>query len=165
MISRTKLALLLTAFLGLVTLLFVYESPSPAQQSLPIQIISPTDGTTVAPGQTITVVVSAASSVNFAQVVIIGEDPIGFSDVKTRPPFIFSMTIPPDTSPGRKRIRASGTISPGEGFESPFVTLNVEDTRPVTDLSVEPTEINFKFAGEQLPLRVVAILGASSVDV
>src|SRR5256885_1569179 len=73
------------------------SNATPAQQNQPLlRITSPVDGTVVNRGQTITVVATPLPGINFSKVIIIGEGPIGFSQILTTPPFQFSVTIPPD---------------------------------------------------------------------
>ncbi len=128
-------------------LLFIFIGLSPAQQVVPpLLITSPTDGTIVTPGQSVTVVVAPAPNIS---------QPIGFIDGKLTPPFTFTITLLRDTAPGKYHIRAYGTIPPEVQVKSPSITLDVEKSDPITQLRVQPTLINFSFAGEQIPLTVV----------
>ncbi len=137
-------------------LLFIFIGLSPAQQVVPpLLITSPTDGTIVTPGQSVTVVVAPAPNISPLGVFLVGREPIGFIDGKLTPPFTFTITLPRDTAPGKYHIRAYGTIPPEVQVKSPSITLDVEKSDPITQLRVQPTLINFSFAGEQIPLTVV----------
>lgn len=136
-----------------------------AQQGPTLQITSPPDGTVVAPGDTVLVVVTPAPDTTFAQVIIIGQGPIGFSEVKTSPPFEFSLTIPVDIRLGTYRLTASGATGPGTGVESSPITLIVEKPDPVLQLRAEPPRIFFRFAGRQRRLRVIGTFSDGITDV
>jgi archaellum component FlaG (FlaF/FlaG flagellin family) len=68
-------------------------------QAQTVQITSPGDGAVLNPGQTFTVTVNADSSA-FQTIVVVGELPIGFSQILTAPPYQFQMQIPSSISPG-----------------------------------------------------------------
>ncbi|MFQ5961600.1 MAG: Ig-like domain-containing protein [Candidatus Methylomirabilales bacterium] len=102
---------------------------------------------------------------NFAQVIIIGEGPIGFSEVKTAQPFDFSLTIPANIRLGTYQLTASGATGPGTGVDSSPITLRVEKPGPVLQLSVQPTQIHFESEGEQMPLRVIGTFSDGTTDI
>jgi hypothetical protein len=138
-----------------------------AQQDQPLlQIASPPDGTVVFPGQTLTVVVSPLRGVTFRQIVIIGQDPIGFSEVTSGPPLQTLVTIPQNTTPGRYLLTASGVMRQGQGAESDPITLLVERAEIPVGLSADPLKLVFDAQGEQMTLRIVATFSdGSTVDV
>src|SRR2546427_2934197 len=61
-----------------------------------------------------------------------------------------------DAAPGKYLISAHGTIGAGGTMrvESPSVNYIVEKPDPLNQMHIEPTRIDFGFAGEQLPLIV-----------
>lgn len=148
-----------------VTILICVQVSSAQQRSPALEITSPPDGTEVAPGDTITVVVTPAPDTTFAQVIIIGEGPIGFSEVKTAQPFDFSLTIPANIRLGTYQLTASGATGPGTGVDSSPITLRVEKPGPVLQLSVQPTQIHFESEGEQMPLRVIGTFSDGTTDI
>lgn len=162
--NATKRALFL---LGLCTiagaeLLFIFAGASPAQQIQPnfqirstLEITSPRDGALVAPGQTITVVVSPAPGTAVeGGIFILGEGPLPNSVSKTNSPYSFSLTIPTKIRPGNYQITAVGGVQPLLVRSRP-ITLTVEKTEPIADLRVEPTFVNLGFVGDQFPIRVI----------
>ena len=142
-----------------VTLISVhlnYAAVSHAQGTPPaLQITSPANGTVVAPGETITVVVAPAPGMTFSHVIILGENPIGDSQIKTAPPYEFSLTIPTNISARSYRITARGVITPGTGAKSLPISLTVEKPEPIAQIRVEPTLIKFESISDQIPLRVI----------
>src|SRR5438105_15608022 len=104
----------------IVIAVIFHDRLSIAQQNQPLlQITSPPDGTVVAPGQTVTVVVTPAAGITFSEVTILGEDPLGFSQVTTTPPFEFSLNIPPHIRAGKYLLTALVVITRGQGATSP----------------------------------------------
>ena len=86
----------LVRLFALVVLLYASGSSLRAQT---LQITSPAGGTIVNPGQVVTVTVTASSA--FQEVIVVGGDPIGFSDSLASPPYQFSIHIPPEIRPQR----------------------------------------------------------------
>ncbi|GEM_PF-4995759 len=110
----------------LIITLAVFIKRSPAQQHLPLlRITSPLDGTVVAPGETITVVVETAPGAIFKIVGVIGER-VGGSGPVYAPPFKFQLKIPVDADRGKIKITAVGSQAPGTDVSSPPVVLNVK---------------------------------------
>src|SRR6266550_4478802 len=71
-----------------------------AQQSQPLlQITSPADGRLFSPGQSVSVSVTSPAGIQFAQVFVIGEDPLGFSNIASSAPSQFTLLIPVNLSP------------------------------------------------------------------
>src|SRR5438552_11715111 len=62
-----------------------------------LQITSPPDGTVVAPGQTLSIAVTASGSFN--RVGLVAHDPIGFSQFLSAPPYQFTLVIPANIQP------------------------------------------------------------------
>jgi hypothetical protein len=116
-------------------LLGVCLAPIVAQS---LQITSPAGRTIVHPGDSLKVRVSASG--RFEGVVIIGFDPIGFSNILPAPPYEFTIQIPQRITPGPYLITADGYTTPGEGASSESIALLVEDDRKVK-LRVEPPSL------------------------
>ncbi|HEV3481492.1 MAG TPA: Ig-like domain repeat protein [Candidatus Acidoferrales bacterium] len=129
-----------------------------AQQGQPsLQITSPADGTIVSPGQTITVAVSSPENASFAHVVVIGEDPIGFSSMATSAPAQLSVTIPSDINSCRPyALTAVGSTSSGQTGGSDPISIDVERSDMPTSLSAPMPSITFGAIGETLPIQLLA---------
>src|SRR6267378_1238441 len=127
----------------------------PVMGQTDLQIISPANGTIVAPGQSVSVAVSAGGT-SFTSVGIVLQD-IGFGPAvaTTKAPYVFSVTIPNNVI-GPKTITAFGTTRSGTGQFSSPITIDVETTATITAVSVSPTMINFDSVGEQIPLTVTS---------
>lgn len=138
-----------------VCLLLGLSTASIAQGLPALQITSPSSGTVVSPGQTIAVTVTVSPGASVAEMIIIGEDPIGFSQVLTSSPYQFTLQLPTIIRAGSYKLTASATGSLGEDLESAPITVDVEPAGAVTSLRVEPTMIQFSFVGDQMPLRVI----------
>ena len=130
-----------------------------------LQITSPPDGTVVAPNQTVTVMVTASGG-SFTKLGLIGQNPIGFSQPLTAPPYQFTIIMPADISPGSYAVTAAGALAPGEIVTSPPINLIVEPLMSPQFLRVEPTTLANLSVGAQVPLRVIGKFSdGSSVDV
>jgi hypothetical protein len=129
--------------LGLSSVLFA--------QSL--QITSPTDGTVVAPGQSLSVSVTATGG-TFQQVVVMGDGPIKMTAPLAAPPYNFTVQIPSAITPGKYSLTASGFTAPGEGAESESIDIVVEPAENPIALSIQPTTVSMR-VGDVAPLRVV----------
>ena len=77
-----------------------------------LQIVSPVEGSVFAPGETITVVVSAAPGSSITEVGVIGGKAIGFSETRTAPPYEFSLYIQ-NRHIGKTRLTATAKTSEG----------------------------------------------------
>src|SRR5689334_5061882 len=135
MTSFGKRRLYLSMSMALIVaaaLLFILNGLSSAQQVSPaLRITSPADGTVVAPGQTIAIVVTPAPNISPVGVFLIGRDPIGFVNGTQAPPFVFTITLPKDTAPGQYQLRAYGSIPPGVQVKSRSITFDVEKSEPL----------------------------------
>jgi Bacterial Ig-like domain (group 2) len=118
----------------------------------PLQITSPASGTVVSPGQTITFVVTADSSVS--NIAILGQNPLGFSQTTTAP-LQFVLPIPADTTFDRYQVRAVG-VAGGQDIESEPITLFVDSPDFLANIRTQPSSLHFRAAGEVMPLRVIA---------
>ena len=136
-----------------------------AEQS-PIHFVSPAGGTIVRPGQTITISVSADSSV--AKLGLIGQHPLPVSravapGLGVARPFEFAVTIPMDIRPGPYRVRAVGVLAGGEPVAESLV-LNVEKAEEPTRIWAKPQTILFSGGGERIPLRVLGAFADGSQE-
>ena len=122
------------------------------QESSSLRIVSPSEGFTVSPDQTITVVVEVEEGSSLPPIQVVGED-LGISAAKITPPFEFTLHIPNHLI-GPKKIRAVGRIGPENLFFSVPVTLNIETPAAITSLGVSPEKIFFERTGEQTSLSV-----------
>lgn len=123
-----------------------------ASAQLALQITSPADGSVVTPGQSVSVKVSATGGV-FKEVVILGKDPLPMSQSLTAPPYEFTIQIPPDISPGKYSLVASGYPDAGDGTESDAIRIVVEPSANPTSVSIQPSSLNL-WVGDVAPLRV-----------
>lgn len=135
----------------------VIASPCLGQQNQPaLQITSPTEGSVVNPGQTITVSVASPNNTSISQVGVIGEDPIGFSTLATSVPATFSMTIPTDIACRTFMLTAVGATPSGQSAQSATIIIDVERPDMPTALSTQIPGLSFEVLGEQFPLILFA---------
>src|SRR5271170_6764317 len=81
------------AVVALLAAASLYATP---QNPPALQISSPITGSTINPGQTLSVTVTSPAGLAFQMVAVIGPDPIGFNTSGTSMPAQFSIAIPPD---------------------------------------------------------------------
>ena len=120
----------------------------------PLQITSPAEGTSVLPGETITVTVISSPAIRFTKVVVAAELPIGFSSVSTTIPTEVSLHVPTNATLGQYHLTALGWTVQGGPEESPAITINVESPANPLKIVVQPPEIPFKVRGAQIPLQI-----------
>lgn len=104
-----------------------------------LRIVSPSNGTIVEPGQPFTVVVDPEPGVAPKFVALMSQPIMA---LKEQPPFTFSVSYPPDTPLGPKRLIADG-LDAGESPLEAEITLQVETATPVSSIRVEPVDIFF----------------------
>jgi regulation of enolase protein 1 (concanavalin A-like superfamily) len=138
--------------------LFTFE-----QGPLALLISSPTDGTVVYQGQTITVSVTSPSGLAFTQVGLIGEDPLGLSTLNTSVPAQFSIAIPSGMSCRLYALTAGGAMASGENVLSAPIELDVERPDPPTSLSAPLASLTLGAQGEQEPVQVLATFSDGSI--
>lgn len=114
-----------------------------AQPSL--RITSPTDGTTVHPGELLTVTVEVSPPVGTFQLVsVMGFDPIGSSkEALNAPPYRFTVPIPDRIRPDKYALTAMGSTSPGHLVNSDPINILVERADSPASISVYPTVADF----------------------
>ena len=152
--------ILLTA--ATVTLL-AFQICLAGQTQPALQITSPSDGSVIAPGQTISVSVSSPSNTTFKQVFVIGEQPLPNSSMATSVPASFSLSIAQGTRPGKYMHTAWGATTANQVLESPPIPLDVERTDLPTTLTADETQISFRSQGETAPLRIFGKFADGSV--
>jgi|ERR1700730_1531756 len=130
----------------------------------PITITSPTNGTKVTPGETLTIQVSTAPGTSFLAVQVIGEN-MGFAPPVSAPPYTCTLTVPSDVI-GSRKLTALGLTSPGNGVFSPSVTIDSETAATATALFLNISQISFQRLGQQMPLNVTGSFDdGSSLDI
>jgi hypothetical protein len=134
----------------------LYAKPS-------LRISSPANNTVVRPGQILSAEVTAVG--RFEQVVIIGQDPLGFIGALTKSsPYRFSIPIPSDLTPGKYTLTANGAIARGVGATSDPIFIDVERPDRPTSLKIEPSNLDMD-VGDQSVLRVIGTYAnGSEVD-
>lgn len=118
-----------------------------------LQIVSPAEGTVIAPGQTFTVIVSVAPGSSFTELGVVGDLDIGFSDVKTAPPYEFSFFVQKFKA-GKAKLTAVAKTSSGSAVFSQSVTINVETPANLLSMKTSHRRITLYYVGEQSPITV-----------
>jgi hypothetical protein len=137
----------------------LFPAGAAAQQLI---ITSPSAGTVIAPGQTLTVTVSVSSG-SVLGVMVSAQD-IGATGLQATAPYSFSLVIPPGVV-GLKNLTALGFNGPDQAVTSAPVQIDVEAASAISIAASLP-HIQFGFAGDQFPLRVTATFGnGSKLDV
>jgi hypothetical protein len=160
------------AVFGMTAALLSASLNAQAFRGTALVITSPTNGTVVAPGQTITVAVTVNSRTYPHGVAIVGgedggpsvmEAPgSGLSSVLGPSTLSFSVTIPTNAFPGRFGISALGPDSSGTVQGSYEVTLDVERTDTPVSLRVDPPSMHFQHVGQSLRLNVIGVYADGS---
>lgn len=150
--------------IGIAAVLFSMDV-SAAARVYPLVVTAPTNGTVVAPGQTITVSVTVKSGTYPNGVAIIGgqvDGPMVTAGPLSGSSLSFSVTIPANANPGLLSITAGGTDSSGTLDSSASVTLDVERTDTPVSLRVDPPSMHFAYLGQSLPLTVIGVYADGS---
>ncbi len=150
-----------TRWWSMLLALLAFSTVAGAQGAL--QIVSPTSGTIVHPGDTITVTVSTSGG-PFAAVIIIPAAPIPSGEMRTAPPFQFVVKIPSEITCGQYSLIASGVISPGNPIASPPIYIDVERPDAPVALSTEPACPLELYVGEQMVLDVLGTYADGSTQ-
>ncbi len=117
-----------------------------------LRITSPADGTTVQPGETVTLKVEASGVL--MGVIVGAEDPIENSQFLTAPPYEFTIRIATRIRSRIYQFTAVGVVKPGQVVYSKSISLNVERTERPVSIRVEPSQLSLS-VGEQGHLRVI----------
>lgn len=152
------------AAIGIAAVLFSMNSPA-AVRVYPLVITSPTNGTVVAPGKTITVSVTIKSGTYPNGVGVVGGQdggPAVMAGPLSGSPMSFSVTIPSNAISGSYTITALGTDSTGTVDSSAAITLDVEQTGTPVSLRVDPPSMHFAYLGESLPLIIIGVYADGS---
>lgn len=128
------------------------------------QITSPGGGSVSNPGQTLTIAVAATPGA-FQTVVVVGDLPLGSSQVVTAPPYQFQIQIPPDITPGPYTLMAVGVTSDGNAVDSDAVTVAIERPDAPQSLSSDLLTLTFDYIEGSAALIVYgAFSDGSKVD-
>jgi len=129
---------------------------SAGQGSPPLlAITSPTSGTVVSPGQTITVSVESPANTPFAIVGLLGGD-LGFLGAVRSVPAQFSVTIPADIAAARTYLlTANGRTVTGQNA-SATTLIDVERPDLPASISAQLSQIIFDVQGEDFSIVLVA---------
>jgi hypothetical protein len=132
------------------------------QQPL-LQITSPGNGAIVNPGQNLTIGIASPAGAAFAQVDVIGQNPIGSSDVATSVPAQFTISIPSDIALGKYLLTAEGTTVGGQDAKSTSVTVDVERADLPIGISPSMSTIAFATPTQTTPLPIFATFSDGTV--
>lgn len=135
-----------------------------AQQTFAqLQITSPTDGTIVNPGQTLSVTVTSSGNATFTNVAVVAEDLIGSSDLAASVPAQFSLAIPTDIPCRAHMMTAIGTTTSGQSAHSSTVFVDVERPDLPNSMAALLSSFSFQSLGEQVPVTLTATFSDGSV--
>lgn len=118
-----------------------------------LTITSPATGTVVAPGQVLTVNVSASGTYPNGIAIVGGSPLITSQGTQTGSNPTFSITIPPNAPAGAFGLSAMGSVSTGALVQSAEVTLDVERPDAPQTLAVQPAEAHLNYVGDSLSLN------------
>ncbi len=162
--NRTLCAKLLSAVITGLSLSLTFATLIQGQQGQPeLQITSPASGTVVNPGQAITVSVTSPAGISFAQVAVIGEDPVPSADIVNSVPAQFFIAIPNSLGPRKYHITAIGKSSSGQLFASQTISIDVERPDTPTGIATDRPQVAFQSQGQQTRLRVLATFADGTV--
>lgn len=139
------------------------------EQSDDIRITSPSDGAVVHPGDTISVEVDVASGVKGLSGVVIASPIDTGMQLKTSPPYTFSVKIPESDGSGsgpligQQSVIALGARAGHQPLESAPVTVDVEKLGLPVSLEPQFSTLYFHYIGDSLPLIMLATFPDHSV--
>jgi hypothetical protein len=134
-----------------------------APQNQPaLQISSPANGSTINPGQTLSVTVISPNGTTFSEVALVGPNPIGFNVVETSVPAQFSLAIPADASCRVYSLTADGITSSGQRSTSAPIQIDIE--RPDLPISLSTPGSDEILILESLGMDVPLITLATFAD-
>jgi hypothetical protein len=126
-----------------------------------LKITSPADGTVVSSGQTLVVKVGAAPAA-FQRVLVVGDDPIGESQILTSPPYEFQLQIPSDIDSGTYSLTAVGIIRIGSPVYSDPITVDIERPDSPQRLRSALSTLGFDYVGDNITLVVTGFFADGS---
>ena len=133
-----------------------------AQQGAPtLTITSPTNGAQVQWGQSLGVSVSVSQGATFSSIQVIVQG-IGLSTALTSPPYSFTVTVPSQAA-GQESITAVGVTANGSVVFSPAITVDAEPSLAVSGITLNFSQVNFGFTGDQVGLTVQGTLSDGSL--
>jgi IPT/TIG domain/Bacterial Ig-like domain (group 2) len=121
-----------------------------------LQITSPVSGTIVKPGQSFALSVASPNSTAFAAVVVVAEDPFGFSALQAGVPGQVAFTVPAQTACRPYTFTAMGRTASGQTVDSVPILIDVERPDLPTLVSTQTSELLMSAPGEEAPLIVLA---------
>src|SRR5579872_1438311 len=107
-----------------------------AAQTPLLKIVSPPDGTVVAPGQTVTMEVKVDPMAGITTVSVGGPEELPIVGLAFSPPYRFTFTIPEDMPLQRHIFTAGGDTEEDGEIANDSITLDVEKPNPITSLKV-----------------------------
>lgn len=154
----TLVILITTVVCGLGLALPLPSAPFRPPQAQPtLQITSPSPGTIVNPGQSLTVSVTSNSPNAFQGAAIISDDPIGFFGTVSALPGQIAVPIPTSgISCGTHTLAAESTPTSGTSPVFAYVQIDVE--RPDFPVAMSPTlsGLHLESLGEQVQVELLA---------
>jgi hypothetical protein len=153
--------LLLACFKTLLVLFLASRALAAQQPTL--QITSPANGAIIALGQNLAVSVISPSGSSFSQVDVIGDKPLGMTNIASAVPAQFSISIPSDIPTGRYTLTAEGTTTSGQNADSVSVMIDLERPDNPSSLSAQVSMILFRSVGNSTPLIILATFADGSV--
>src|SRR5579872_1597506 len=108
-----------------------------AAQTPLLKIVSPPDGTVVAPGQTVTMEVKVNPMAGITTVSVGGPEELPIVGLAFSPPYRFTFTIPEDMPLQRHIFSAGGDTEEDGEIANDSITLDVEKPNPITSLQVD----------------------------
>jgi hypothetical protein len=110
-----------------------------------LRIISPAEGATVHPGESLNVDVEAIPPEAFELVFVAGAEPISFSKEKlSKPPYRFTVQIPTGIRPDKYPITAAGFALPtGQLIISSSIKILIERSDSPVGITVYPVVADF----------------------
>lgn len=142
---------------ALVASLAIASTLAAPQNQPTLQIISPSSGVIVAPGQTLTVSVNSNSPASFQGVALLGDDPFGLVGTISALPGQLSVAIPATgIACGNHTLTVEGTPTSGAGPVFASVLIDVERADFPASLSATLPGLAFESLGERTTLTLLA---------
>jgi hypothetical protein len=123
-----------------------------------IHITSPADGTIVNAGHTLSITVKADPSV-FRSITLSAACFGAPAPELLRPPYVFSVSIPPDASSGACAIAAMATPNSGDAFVMDGIAISIEQPDPPKRLVPTAPSLVFSYVGETTREGLLGVFG------